>query len=80
MDMQTPEPLAIGEQLEEGEQLEAEHAYPVVYTFNPATQCVGKPENCRVIIVVTRASGSTVYVDNVRECPIGGTVNYEYND
>ena len=71
---------AIGEPLEEGEQLEAEHAYPVVYTFNPAKQCVGDPANCRVIIVVTRASGSTFYVDNVRECPIGGTVSYEYND
>ena len=71
---------AIGAPLEEGEQLEAEHAYPVVYTFNPAKQCVGDPANCRIIIVVTRATGSTFYVDNVRECPIGGTVSYEYND
>lgn len=71
---------AIGEPFEEGEDLKAEHTYPAIFTFNPAKQCVSNPENCRIIIVVTRASGSTFYVDNVKKCDIGETVEYEYND
>lgn len=49
------------------------------HEFNTKAAGIANADNCKVVVLVTSASGSTFCVDNVIECEVGESVSFAYN-
>lgn len=49
------------------------------HEFNTKAAGIANADNCKVVVLVTSATGSTFYVDNVLECEVGESVPFAYN-
>jgi hypothetical protein len=49
------------------------------HEFNTKAAGIANADNCKVVVLVTSATGSTFCVDNVIECEVGESVSFAYN-